>query len=188
VDAAFFRGRGQRERLAEGDRVAPGDSVSLVLTASDSLYVYVLNEDASGQVFLLFPAGGLSPSNPVPGGVTVVLPGLRRGETFYWQVTTAAEYEDLLVVACPAPLQQLESDLARLEPAREGTPVEFAPVGGESIDLLRGMGGLVGADPGGVEGAEVLAAGRFFQLAHPLTAGPETVSGVWMRRLRLTAR
>jgi eukaryotic-like serine/threonine-protein kinase len=188
IEAAFYRGRKQRVRLDRGDRVAPGDSVSLRIQASAPLHVYVVNEDEAGNAFLLFPSPGLVPENPLPAETPIVLPGEWSREPFYWQVTSGGGTEHLLVIASPRPLPALDQELATLGRPLPGAPIRFPALAPPSRDLVRGLGGLVhdgGADPAPSGKSGGAPAQRLFELAEPLGDRPDTISGVWMRRLEL---
>jgi hypothetical protein len=188
IAASFHRGAGQRERLAPGERVSPGDSLSLVLEASAGLYVYVLNEDERGEAYLLFPVPGLSPSNPLPAGARAVLPGSLGERPFYWRVTSAGEEEHFLIVASPRRLASFEKEIATLEPASSERPVSYArfDTQGALLDELRGVGGLADGDHAGATQIDGRAASRrLFEIAEPLAAGTERVAGVWIRRIDL---
>ena len=189
VDAAFYRGRQQRVRLDRGDRVAPGDSVSLRIQGSAPLHVYVVNEDDGGNAFLLFPSPGLLPENPLPAGAPVVLPGKKDGEPFNWQVTSGGGTEHLVIIASPRPLPALDQELAALRRPEPGAPIRFPALHPASRDLVRGLGGLVqggnSGEPGQARTPGAIPAGRLFELAEPLGDRPDTASGVWMRRLEL---
>jgi serine/threonine-protein kinase len=189
VEAAFYRGRKQRVRLDKGDRVAPGDSVSLRVQGSEPLHVYVVNEDEAGHAYLLFPSPGLVPQNPLPAATPIILPGTQNDQPFYWQVTSGGGTEHLLVIASPRPLPSLETELEALGHPKPGAPIRFAELPPSSLNQLRGLGGLV--HDGSASGpAPRTAAGapqtqRLFELAEPLSGSPDTTSGVWMRRLEL---
>ena len=188
VEAAFYRGRKQRVRLDRGDRVAPGDSVSLRVQGSAPLHVYVINEDDAGSAYLLFPSPGLLPENPLPAGTPVLLPGTKDDEPFYWQVTSGGGTEHLLVIASPRPLPALDQELTTLGRPLPGAPIRFPALDPPSRDLVRGLGGLVhggGADPAPTGKSGGAPAERLFELAEPLGDRPDTLSGVWMRRLEL---
>ena len=186
IEAAFYRGRHQRVRLDKGDRVAPGDSVSLRIHTSTSLHVYVVNEDDAGNAFLLFPSPGLVPENPLPAETSIVLPGKHDDEPFYWQVTSGGGTEHLLVIASPRPLPALDKELSALSRPQPGAPIRFAELP-RSLDLVRGLGGLVNDSPGHSvpQATDQAPANRLFELAEPLEDEPDTTSGVWMRRLEL---
>ncbi|MGH8189554.1 MAG: protein kinase domain-containing protein, partial [Steroidobacteraceae bacterium] len=98
VMAAFYASRnGQNVRLAAGSRVEPGDLLFLTLEASRPVFVYVVNQDETGQKYLLFPLPGYEPQNPIPVGTMNRLPGFRNGAAHHWEVTSAGGREHFLV-------------------------------------------------------------------------------------------
>jgi serine/threonine-protein kinase len=182
VEAAFFRGGRQRERLTNGARVAVGDSVSLRIQSSESLFVYVINEDDRGEAFVLFPAAGFEPANPLSPSAAHALPGTRAGVPFYWQVTSAGGREHLVVIGSRARLVGLEAEMLAVARPEEGRAPDYPRLSGAARDQLRGMGGFVADAP---EGAVSSPGGRLSDLAKPLADGPEDASGVWIRRIDL---
>jgi serine/threonine-protein kinase len=90
VMATFYAVRnGKNVRLTAGNRVAPGDHLFLTLDVSRPVHVYVVNQDEAGEAYLLFPLPGNEPQNPIPLNATNRLPGFRKGEAHYWEVTSA---------------------------------------------------------------------------------------------------
>lgn len=181
VEATLVRhGEGAPQTLAEGDRVRPGDRLSLRFQATRDAWVYVLNEDERGESYLLFPQPLFDRANPVPRGTAVMLPGPVRGRENAWTVSSRGHREHFLVVASPHPLPALEAELARLPAAARGRTIRYATVPAPAIEELRGVGGV-----------EPLPAGPLAEPTHVLErfaalAGRETaVRGVWVRRLTL---
>jgi hypothetical protein len=181
VDAAIVRrGGGRFERLAAGDRVAPGDRLSLEFRATRPAWVYVINEDERGESYLLFPQPRFDLANPLPPDSTVVLPGPVGGRENAWTVTSRGRHEHFLVVASPAPVPEIEAELGRLPQADPGRPIAYAPVTAPVLERLRGVGGVapLPAD------TSVRRDGVFERFA--ALAGRETgVRGVWVRRVTL---
>jgi hypothetical protein len=179
VGASLFAIRdGQEIRLPPGSRVQPGDRLFLTLAASQPVFVYVVNQDESGQTFLLFPLAGYQPGNPVPAGATSRLPGSRRGEPHYWQVTSVGGQEHFLVYVTPERLGAFEQILAALPRAELGRPVDGIPLSVAAIEGLRGVGGIVG---GGAATDKLSALAEL----EPLPEGEEQTTGVWARRITL---
>jgi hypothetical protein len=180
VMAVAYRGGGPGERrLAAGARLAPGDSLSLRVAASESLYVYVINEDERGDAYLLFPLPASAPTNPLPPGMTHVLPGTRQGRRLYWQVTSTGGREHLVVMASPQRLTEFETDLIGLERARPGRQVEYARLSDAAKARLRGIGGVAGDLPP----ASSAMTQRLFELARPLPERAERAQNIWLRRI-----
>jgi len=147
VTATFYRSReGMREPLADGAQVAPGDRLHLEIEGERALHVYVLNEDARGAAFLLFPLTGQTASNPLLAG-RHHLPARSDGSALDWQVTSAGGRETFLIVASEAPLPSLEQALADFEPAREGRSVAQVELSPDALTRLRGVGGMAAAEP-----------------------------------------
>jgi hypothetical protein len=148
ASAALVLSRDDQNRaLAPGDRVAPGDALSLSFQANEPLHVYVLDEDAVGEVYVLFPAPGVDLANPLPPGVLHRLPGARAGKDIRWQVTSAGGKETVIVIATREPFTALEQEIARLPKASLDRPVTYAKLGEGVLESLRGIGGMSEAGP-----------------------------------------
>jgi len=182
--AASFRRHGEAGGvpLSSGDRVRPGDRLTLDVRASRPVWVYVLNEDERGEQFLLFPQPSFDLANPLPAGETVTLPGAIAGRPNAWTVTSAGGREHFLVVASPEPVAELEADLARLPAPRPGAPVAYAPVSAAAGERLRGVGGVAELpQPESPASPRRPAFERFRTLADRETG----VTGVWVRHVTL---
>ena len=178
IDAAVYRERGGAElRLQPNDSVRPGDRLSLEVRASTPTHVYVVNEDDRGASYLLFPLPGQKLTNPLPAGSPIRLPGRRDGAMLYWQVTSAGGREHFLIFVSPEPVTAFEKMFAGLPRPELHTPVVSAPLSGEALGLLRGVGGLV-ARPAGRTGA-----GLSEQVTAQLAATTETARGLWVRQI-----
>jgi hypothetical protein len=183
VSAQFFRrGRGGDVRLESGDRVMPGDQVSLEFRASRPAWVYVLDADDRGETYLLFPQPVFEVRNPLPAESTVVLPGPRHGREIAWTVTSRGGHEHLLVVADVAPVPELESELSRLPAPTEDAPVRYQPLGAATLTRLRGMGGFSevrsSAPAGGPDPR--------FERVRALAGREHEVHGTWVRQVVLS--
>ena len=174
------RDRGGDRRLTNGDRVAPGDQLSLEFHASRPVWVYVLDEDERGQSFLLFPQPLFDRANPLPANVPVLLPGTIGGRENGWRVTSRGGREHFLVVASPTPVREIESERDRLPAPRPDRPIAYARVPEAAMERLRGVGGVAPlAAPATPRRAGTLE--RFASLA-----GREVgVRGVWVRQITL---
>ncbi len=182
IEAGFHRGRSQREPLVDGARLAVGDSISLSIQASESLHVYVIDEDDRGEAYLLFPVADMTPSNPLAPNAAYILPGSRGERRFYWQVTSAGGREHLVLLASRERLVGFESEMLAVERPVEGREPDYPRLTSRAKERLRGMGGLVADAPDAPRSA---ATGSLLDLARPLAPGPERVSGVWIRRIDL---
>lgn len=181
VDAAVFRRQGNTDvRLAAGGRVAPGDELSLRISATVPVYAYVVNEDDRGASFLLFPLPGQALKNPLPPGTRHEIPGVVNGTTIRWQVSTAGGREHFLIFVTPQPptpaFERMFADLPR--PTLD-TPVLAQPLSDDHATALRGVGGLAKAAAPST-GPKLSDA-----FAVPLSDAEETARGVWVRQLTL---
>jgi len=181
VEAAFLkRDDDAAARLLNGDRVSPGDRLSLEVRATRAAWVYVLNEDDRGEHYILFPQPRFDTKNPIPADRTLLLPGTIDGLENAWTVTSAGGREHFLIVVSPEPLPEIEADLGRLPAAEPGRPIEYAQVGASTVEVLRGVGGVSPLPAGAAQPA---ARSRAFDRFRAL-AGRETgVSGVWTRQI-----
>ena len=177
IQAAFYRSGDDGDvRLAPGARVRPGDRLFAELQSSQSVHVYIVNQDERGESFLLYPLPGQSTKNPLTAGVSHKLPSPRST----WQVTSAGEREHFLIIASPEPMTPLEGVFAALPRAEPGRPVaSAAPVPSDVIGKLRGIGGVASSTGGPKQ------PGGLFGSARALATEPESVAGVWMRQFTL---
>jgi len=179
VMATFYAVRnGKDVRLTAGSRVAPGDHLYLTLDVSRPVHVYVVNQDEAGAVYLLFPLPGIEPQNPIPVSATTRLPGVKRGETHYWEITTAGGREHFLVYVAPERLTDFEQLLTALPRAEADRPVDAIPLTARAVGILRGVGGLAAV-------REQPAVPTIPGLAdlQPLPETREAATGVWARRI-----
>lgn len=182
IEAALFRRApgDNTERLGPDARVAPGDRLFLEFRSSVPTYVYVINEDDRGESYVLFPLPGQALSNPLGAGTMQRLPGRVGSEETDWQVTSSGGREHFLIFASPERMGALETMLAALPRPEGGRPVNAAPVGPATAQLLRGIGGLA---PSPVQGTRTETTRLSAQFTTPLRAATETASGVWVRQL-----
>ncbi len=181
VSAALVRrSEGGYERLSPGDRVRPGDRLSLEFHATRRVWLYVLNEDEQGAAFLLFPTADFDQQNPLAAETTLVLPGLMHGQENAWTVTSRGGREHFLVVASPEPIAELEAGLADLPAVSPDRAVRYAPVSAGTVERLRGVGGvrpLPAATPARRAGV--------FEQFRALAGRERGVTGVWTREITL---
>ncbi len=182
IEAGFHRGRQARDPIADGARLAVGDSISLTIKASESLFVYAIDEDDRGEAYLLFPVADMTPTNPLEPNTPHVLPGTRGERRFYWQVTSAGGREHLVLLASRERLVGFESEMLAVERPVEGRAPIYPRLTNRAKERLRGMGGFVTDTP---DAPRSVATGSLLALARKLTPGPERVSGVWIRRIDL---
>ena len=178
IEAAFYaHHNAERVRLNEGNRINPGDGLSVALTVSRPVYVYVINRDDVGVINVQFPLPEHQLTNPVPAG-THRLPGVREGSEVAWQVTTAGGREHYVLYASPQRLGDLEQWWASFPRAEFGRPVEATQrLAADSVGILRSVGGLKPIGP-----AERPASSGLIGLP-PLLQRSETVQGLWAREI-----
>ena len=127
--------------------VRVGERLHLDLTLDGPRWVYVLNEDARGDVHVLFPLSALDASNPLAAGAQR-LPGSVDGRGFGWQVTTAGGEEHVLVLRADRPLDELENLLAMLPGASPENAADMTfDVDRRLQETLRGIAGLAPSEP-----------------------------------------
>jgi len=108
-------------QLADGSRIAVGDRLALQFQSNQPVYVYVFDDDGTGNTGVLFPLNGVEPANPLAAGATFRLPGTRDGRALTWQVSSAAEREEFVVIAATQPQAELEQAIAGWQHAGTAT-------------------------------------------------------------------
>jgi eukaryotic-like serine/threonine-protein kinase len=170
----------QAVALQPGARITSGQTLSLRVRSSVPIYAYVINEDDTGEAYLLFPLPGQAIQNPLPAGEFNRLPGTANGQRLSWQVTTSGKREHFIIAATPQPSPMLEELIARIPAPALGRPVLSHRLPESAAGLLRSVGGLVSTPD---------SADRRLRddptFATPLTDREELVRGVWIRRLTL---
>lgn len=182
--ATLYRDHGSEspaEQLLPGARVAPGDALFLEIWGEDSMNVYVLNEDARGRVYVLFPLPGFDLENPLPARGRHRLPGTRDGAPENWQVTSVGDREDLIVIASRAPLSGLEEELASLPAAKPGADVQAVELSPAARVRLRGIGGTEPAEPP----AAHQGPSRLAEALRAIAQEPERARDVWIWQTKL---
>jgi serine/threonine protein kinase len=182
VSASFLRrGPSGAAHLDSGDRVAPGDRISLEFRSTQRMWVYVIDADERGESYLLFPQPLFDRHNPLPADSTLVLPGTRLGRENAWTVTSRGGREHLLVVANPEPVAELEAEVSRLPAPVPNAPVHDPRIGANTIERLRGMGGVTevpspgpASDPSGL-----------LEHIRSLAGREQGVHGTWVRQVVL---
>jgi serine/threonine protein kinase len=177
IETAFYReGKGVVQRLKPGDKLAPGDALSLQVQASIPMYFYVVNEDERGDSFLMFPLPGQALQNPLPSGQRHRLPAAASGELISWQVTSTGQREHFLLVASPVRSTKFDELFATLPQPVFGRAPQNARLSIPGITLLRSIGGLT-ASPANTDRQLRLMP----EFSTPLTEGEEASQGVWIR-------
>lgn len=103
--------------LADGVALAFGDRLMLKFESNRPAYVYVFNDDGSGQAAVLFPLPGLDPGNPLAANNAHQLPGKSGLTQLSWQVNSSAAREEFVVLAADAPQPELERAIAEWQHA-----------------------------------------------------------------------
>jgi hypothetical protein len=181
-EARMLRGADPAEQLFSGDVVGEGDLLHLRLDLARDSWIYILNRDDRGSLSLLFPLPGYALQNPVPAGDDVAVPGPRAGSLreMAWAMGGGGGTERFLVIAAARPLQDFESELARLP--LPGESATARALGDPAADeLYRGVAGLARL-PSAPAGAGT-AAERLFSLAAGLRDAGD--GSVWVRELEL---
>ncbi len=183
VEASFLlRQANAVTRLVSGDRVSPGDRLSLELRVSRPTWAYVLNEDDRGECYLLFPQPMFDLRNPISADTACVLPGPIAGKENAWTVTSRGGREHFLIVVSPEPVEELEKDLAHIAAPEPGKPIEYAPVPVSSVERLRGVGGIEELPR---DAAPAPPRSGTFQRFRALAGREEDVRGLWVRHVVL---
>ncbi len=138
VRASLFRA-GDAAALRNGDVVRLGDALHLrVQTDSEQTWLYLINEDADGEVFTLFPIEGAEPANPLAAGEHR-LPGRVAGVDQDWVVTSQGRTESFLLIRSDQPLPEFERAIEKILVASASRTPEAAPMFNPTT---RGVGGL----------------------------------------------
>ncbi len=85
--------------LADGATIALGDRLSLAFRSNETSYVYVFDDDGSGEAAVLFPLPGVEPKNPLNPNISYQLPGKAGSQSVSWQVSSNAQREQFIVIA-----------------------------------------------------------------------------------------
>ncbi len=180
IEAAIYRtpnGSTERQRIDNGARLEFGDAIELELRVSAPVHVYVINKDATGRSFALFPMPGYVPQNPLAAG-THRLPGVQAGLRRAWSPNEGGGREQMLVLATPERLVEFEAEMSKL--ARPGDAAIAIPEA--SATILRGLSGIVTL-PEAATGSG--SADALFRMAEHFAGAAETVEGVWLRQIEL---
>ena len=127
--------------LLDGDRIGVGDALSLDIELARSAHVYVLNEDATGAVYQLFPLAMSEQANPLPARQRVRLPGRIGGKVQDWQVTSPGARERFYVLVSPQPIEEMQQNRTGFAHAEIGRPLDRSALLA-AAPVTRGVGGL----------------------------------------------
>lgn len=184
VQATFLRRTedGGLIALAPKDSVQVGDGLSLSLKGTKDLYVYVINREETGRMYLLFPHPALDLQNPLPADAYHRLPGSIGGEKQDWEVSSAGGREQFLLVTSPERLSEFEADIKDLARPQLGEVGGYAMITGDV--LTRGVQKFMQV-PANVETSASNAAELIFERADVLLAEGDGIRGAWIRKLEL---
>ncbi|HET9234189.1 MAG TPA: DUF4384 domain-containing protein, partial [Candidatus Eisenbacteria bacterium] len=101
VDASLFK-NGTTE-LFSGDKVHPGDEITLRLHPSRNTRIVVLNRDANGHLQRLFPESDEAAGAMLAGDRDHQLPEGTADEERYWTVKGATGMESFVILAASSP-------------------------------------------------------------------------------------
>jgi len=141
--AELFRQRASGDdRLTDGARIETGDGLYLAFEAPETLYAYVLDEDAGGNFHVLFPVNGVLPLNPLGPSVRHRLPGSIGARFVNWQVTSPGGEERITVLAFRSRPAELEREIGEMSKAVEGGPIQYGVLREQTLAMLRGVSGF----------------------------------------------
>jgi serine/threonine protein kinase len=122
------------EPLRDGATLQLGERINLKLSANRPTWAYVLNEDESGALHVLFPLVSLAQANPLPADVETQLPGQQAGRALSWEVSSSGGREEFLVVLADRPLRDLERRLEHFAGASvEATERGVGRIAGQAL-------------------------------------------------------
>ncbi len=124
ASADFFRVQQRGDvALANGATVTLDDQLVMRFQSNQPAFVYVFDDDDSGEAAVLFPLAGIQPQNPLAANATYDLPGAMNGTRINWQVSSDAQREAFIVVAADEPLPQLDTAIAGWKHAAPSSPI-----------------------------------------------------------------
>ena len=151
---------------------------------SRPMYVYVLNEDSEGKVFVLFPLRGVVPRNPLPPNLRNTLPGRIGDKEFAWAVSSAGGTESLIALASAQPLAGLEEELPHMPEAQRGQEPAYAQISASGVQKLRGkLRGIGKLEP--VSGPEGPSDSRLSQVVQKLSHSVSGRTDLWVWQMQL---
>lgn len=111
--AAFYRvDKNSSVALNDGATISLGDHIALKFRSNRPAYVYIFDDDGSGQAAVQFPLENIEPANPLKADTDYQLPGSRAGRPLTWEVSSAAERERFVVIAADEPQPLLDRTIA----------------------------------------------------------------------------
>jgi len=129
------------EPLRDGAELRLGDRIGLALSSNRPTWAYVLNEDQSGALHVLFPLASLAQANPLPAGSETRLPGQQGERALSWEVSSSGGREEFLVILADRALPALEHRLAGYAAATGDPPQRgVGRISGEPLANVRVQG------------------------------------------------
>jgi hypothetical protein len=86
-----------------------------------------------------------------------------------------------LIVANPTPVAELEAELGRLPAPVPGRAVSYARIGTQTLERLRGMGGVSEVP----EAVSTPGPAQIFERIRSLAGSEQGVHGTWVRQVTL---
>jgi hypothetical protein len=119
--------------------VVAGDELYMTLASRQTLYLYILNEDATHSRQILYPCREWSRNRPLAASRRLRLPPPLLGRETFWPVRTVTAHEHLLVLTSTQPVAPLEDAVLASSPE---SPCAAALNGGASrwLDELSAAG------------------------------------------------
>lgn len=167
---------GGPEKLGNGSSVAVGDHLSLQLTASEDVFVYIFNEDDMGHAHALYPLKQLSMQNPLGADIVHNLPGGSGDPALGWQVDTIGGVDRIYIVTSPQKIPSIEKLYIQLPPAQLVSSQS-------SLLKPRGMGSVARAG-----GEPAVSVAPLAQAMRELSGDPDLIEGVHYQVIELKHR
>jgi len=157
-DASGFTAMADGDRLRDGvQRSEEGDRFGIMFATDESVYVYIVNVDATGWAQTLFPYPDVPGyGNPVAAGSQVLLPN----EQLYG-LDDARGIETVFVLVSREPNKQLEAALEPLRGMERNMSIGARGSQARVTVPTVGQRGLVGIEPGASR-TEAAALDRYF--------------------------
>ena len=95
-----------------GTPINLGDQFTLHVRTNRATYLYVLDDDGSGEPIVLFPLPERKPGNPLAANIEYELPGQDDEHEFAWKISRRALREEFIVVATTNPQPDIEQAIS----------------------------------------------------------------------------
>jgi hypothetical protein len=87
------------------------------IEATRPTWAYVLNEDADGELTVLFPIDGLDQQNPLPADTRTQLPGTIAGQAVNWEISRPSASDEFVLILADHPLATFTDRLTSITSA-----------------------------------------------------------------------